>query len=60
MAKDDRTFKEGFLEGYKSVMGNNAAIPAIPAEPATPAGKTRYQVGLLKGMELGQKRKGAK
>jgi hypothetical protein len=55
---DKGTFKDGFIEGYKTIMGNNAAIPAIPATPAIPAGKTPYQVGLLRGMEAGNKRKG--
>jgi hypothetical protein len=54
------TFRDGFIEGFKTVAENNAAIPAIPAQPSTPAGKTAYQVGPLEGMEVAQKRKGGK
>lgn len=49
--KDRRTFKEGFLEGWKLVRGKNAIEPILPIEPITPIGKTPYEVGLLLGME---------
>lgn len=44
-------YRQGFIEAYKSVRGNNVAVPAIPAMPAIPAGKTAFQVGIQKGIE---------
>lgn len=49
------TNQDGFIEGYRAVKGNGAAVPAIPSQPATPAGKKPYQVGLQKGMEAAQR-----
>ena len=44
-------FRDGFVEGYKAIRGNNVAVPAVPAAPATPAGKTPFQMGLLAGIK---------
>ena len=51
-------FRNGFIEAWKTVMGNKAATPEIPAAPAIPAGQSAYQMGILRGLEAGKKRKG--
>ena len=33
MSTQHDEFKRGFIEGYKSVMGNNVGIPGIPGMP---------------------------
>ncbi|WP_188079933.1 hypothetical protein [Neorhizobium sp. P12A] len=43
-----KTFSEGFIDGYRSVKGAGAALPGIPAH-AIPAGKTEYQHGYDEG-----------
>lgn len=48
---DDSDFKEGFRQGFRAVRGAAAAMPAIPAQPATRAGRTAFQMGLLRGIE---------
>lgn len=45
------TFRDGFVEGYKSVRGNSVAVPACPAAPATPAGQTPFRMGLRAGIK---------
>ena len=52
---DNRTFAEGYIEGWKAVMGEGAAISGIPSH-AIPAGKTPYQAGLVRGMEDAQEK----
>ena len=39
-------YRQGFIEGYKSVKGNSVSVPAPPAMPAIPSGKTAFQVGI--------------
>jgi len=51
-------FKRGFIEGYKSVMGDNVGIPGIPGMPGIPGGRTAFQVGIQLGVAEGNKRKG--
>ena len=53
----DGTFRDGYLEGWKAVLGNNAPTPGVPGKPGTPAGKTEYQFGLERGIEDAKKRK---
>lgn len=48
---DDSDFGEGFRQGFRSVRGSSAAMPTIPARPATRAGRTAFQMGLLRGIE---------
>jgi hypothetical protein len=50
-------FKRGFIEGYKSVMGNNVSLPGIPGMPGIPGGRTAFQVGIQLGVAEGNKRK---
>ena len=51
-------FRRGFIEGYKTVMGNNAGIPSIPGMPDIPGGRTAFQVGIQLGIAVGNRRKG--
>ena len=53
---DDRTFVEGYIEGWKAVMGAGVAISGIPSH-AIPTGKKPYQEGLVRGMEDAQQKK---
>lgn len=55
---DDEDYREGFVQGFRAVAGSAAALPAVPARPATKAGKTRFQMGIRKGIERGCARKG--
>ena len=51
---DDRDFRAGFIEGFRAVRGSSAALPAIPAQPATRAGRTPFQMGIMRGIERGK------
>jgi hypothetical protein len=51
-------FRRGFIEGYKTVMGDNAGIPDVPGMPGIPGGRTAFQVGIQRGVDEGNKRKG--
>lgn len=44
------SFKEGFLDGWKSVNGKGAAIPPIPPSPPTPPGRTQFELGYARGV----------
>lgn len=48
---DDRNYREGFIQGFRAVRGSSAALPAIPAQPATRAGRTPFQMGIIRGIE---------
>lgn len=50
------TYRSGFEQGFRAVKGRTPALPAVPARPATPAGKTEFQVGILKGFEAANRR----
>ena len=51
-------FRRGFIEGYKTVMGNNVGIPGIPGMPEIPGKRTAFQVGIQLGIAEGNKRQG--
>jgi hypothetical protein len=53
----DETFADGFREGYKSIMGNSASVPAAPAH-SIPAGKGAYVWGIASGIAAALPRKG--
>jgi len=46
------SFPQGFVEGWRFVMGLNAEPPQIPHAELI-EGKTPYQSGLAKGVEVG-------
>jgi hypothetical protein len=50
------TFADGFREGYKSIMGNDAAIPAIPAH-SIPAELGAYLWGKALGIGTALRRR---
>lgn len=47
-----QSFPQGFVEGWRFVMGPNAEPPQIPHTELI-EGKTPYQSGLAKGVEVG-------
>jgi hypothetical protein len=51
-----KTFEDGFCEGYRSRMGNDAGIPAIPAH-SIPAGAVAYLWGVAMGIAAALKEK---
>lgn len=53
-------FRAGFIEGYKSIMGNWAYVPACPWAPATPWGSTPYREGIKAGILQALRDKGVK
>lgn len=46
----DGTFKDGFVEGYKAIKGNNIMVPMAPMAPMTPIGQTPFRMGILAGI----------
>jgi hypothetical protein len=52
------TYREGFAEGWRSVLGVNPAIPEFLVRPI-PAGKTPYQTGYEHGAEIARSTKGS-
>jgi hypothetical protein len=51
MKESVMSFRDGFLDGWRSVKGQNAATPSIPSTPPIPPGRTLYQLGWAKGVE---------
>jgi hypothetical protein len=51
---DDSDYREGFIQGFRAVRGRAAALPAIPAQPTTRAGRTPFQMGIIRGVERGK------
>ena len=47
-------FCAGFVEGYKSVKGDMAVVPACPAAPPTPVGSTPFREGLKAGIRAAE------
>lgn len=47
----DESFAEGFRQGFRAIRGSAAAMPATPATPATKAGRTSFQMGIMRGIE---------
>jgi hypothetical protein len=50
------TFADGFREGYKSIIGNDAAIPTIP-DHSIPDGKLAYLWGKATGIGTALRRR---
>jgi hypothetical protein len=58
--RDDRTYRDGYVEGWKAIMGG-IAVPPISATTATYAatgGRTPFQEGIRRAVEEALKRKG--
>jgi hypothetical protein len=51
---DDSDYREGFIQGFRAIRGSAVALPAIPAQPATRAGRTPFQMGIVRGIERGK------
>ena len=49
---DVQSFPQGFIQGWRFIMGERADVPEIP-RPELIDGKTAYQSGLAKGLEVG-------
>lgn len=52
---DSNDYREGFIQGFQAIRGSAAALPALPAQPATRAGRTPFQMGLIRGVEKGKR-----
>ena len=52
---DQPSFRDGYIEGWRSILGEDAATPLIPSF-FVPSGKTPRQVGLVRGVEDAKKR----
>jgi hypothetical protein len=56
--REDWSYGDGFVEGWKLIAGARAAIPKMPAAPHALTGFALYKTGLLHGIEAAKKRKG--
>ena len=56
--REEWSYGDGFIDGWKLIAGERAAIPKTPAAPATLTGLALYKTGLLHGIEAAKKRKG--
>jgi hypothetical protein len=56
--REDWSYGDGFVEGWKLIAGERAAIPKTPAAPLALTGIALYKTGLLDGIEAAKKRKG--
>lgn len=52
---NDHDYREGFIQGFRAIRGSAAALPAVPAQPATRAGRTPFQMGIIRGIERGKR-----
>lgn len=44
-------YRAGFIVGYQSIKGKNAAIPGIPGQPGTKGNMTPFLMGIRKGLD---------
>ena len=56
--REDWSYEDGFVEGWKLIAGDRAAIPKTPAAPSALTGLALYKTGLLNGVEAAKRRKG--
>ena len=56
--REDWSYGDGFVEGWKLIAGERAAIPETPDAPSALTGIALYRMGLLHGIEAAKKRKG--
>jgi hypothetical protein len=52
------SYQDGFVDGWKLISGERAALPETPAKPDALGGQASYRTGLLHGIEAAKKRKG--
>ena len=50
---DDNDYLEGYVQGFKTVMGASRPLPSVPPQPATRPGRTAFQMGLIEGIAKG-------
>jgi hypothetical protein len=55
---NENDYAAGFEQGFRSVAGSMAVLPILPIQPVTPIGKTPFQVGIQKGIEAANRRRG--
>ena len=58
IAREDWSYQDGFVAGWKLISGERAALPEMPAKPDALGGQALYRAGLLHGIEAAKKRKG--
>jgi hypothetical protein len=51
---DPNDYREGFIQGFRAIRGSSASMPSIPSQPATRAGRTPFQMGIVRGIERGK------
>jgi hypothetical protein len=54
---DNRSFREGFVEGWKAIRGGSAAVPASATYGAS-GGRTPFQEGIRRGVLKALERQG--
>jgi hypothetical protein len=52
---EEKTFMDGFVEGWKSVVGPALQPPDIEIPPTRPSG-SRFMHGLIEGIEAAKKK----
>lgn len=52
---DQKEFERGFIEGYKSILGDMVIVPICPIAPITPIGSTDFREGIKAGIDEANK-----
>lgn len=47
---DHSSFANGYIAGWKAVMGDEVKIPEIPATPQLTVANTHFQLGIRRGI----------
>lgn len=47
------TFRDGFIEGFKLMRGNNVVVPVAPAGRVPNANQTAFRLGVAAGIQAG-------
>jgi hypothetical protein len=56
---DERTFRDGFVEGWRAMMGGSASVPSSAAYGGT-KGRTAFQEGIRRAVLKALERQGIK
>ena len=51
---DPNDYREGFVQGFRAIRGDVAVLPVLPVQPVTSVGRTPFQMGIIRGIELGK------